>query len=38
LVTAAINFMVLRRFVFAPRPDQFAASTMPVLRVAAISE
>ncbi|WP_295631765.1 GtrA family protein [Novosphingobium sp.] len=38
LVTAAINFVVLRRFVFAASPDQSAADAVPWLRPAAISE
>ena len=38
LVAAAINFIILRRFVFAARPDQSAASTMPLLRPATVSE
>ena len=38
LVTAAINFVVLRRFVFAPGPDPSAARAMPWLQQAAISE
>ena len=38
LVTAAINFVVLRRLVFAPRRDQPAVNAVPYLRPAAISE
>ena len=38
LVTAAINFVVLSRFVFAPRPDQSAVNARRYLRAAASSE
>lgn len=38
LVTAAINFVVLRRFVFTPGPDPSGARAMPWLQQAAISE
>ena len=36
LAAAAINFVVLRRFVFAPRPDRSIAT--PYLRPATLSE
>lgn len=38
LVTAAINFVVLRRFVFAPAPDRSTINATPYLRPATLSE
>ena len=38
IATAAINFVVLRRFVFAARPDPSTVSAIPHLRPATLSE
>ncbi len=38
ITTAAINFVVLRRFVFVPRSDHSTVSAMPYLRPATLSE
>jgi len=38
LVATTINFVVLRRFVFIAHPAPYAASAMPVLQPATVSE